>query len=211
MQDGFAEAVLGTRHVVFGYRLQPLSAAHLLYLEAAGSPLVLEGETIAPVDLLASCKICACPIRLRNGSWIPSTRFGDGPRLKWGPVDAWRWARANTRKDMFLRRMKSWKGYVEDYLATPSKMHTPGNSPRQMSAPAVFASALIGSKYFGEQRAWSMGYGLLRTYLDVMDEARGGTVAFEPDEREAQRIEEAFDIADRNGAEILKQMQSKRN
>jgi hypothetical protein len=180
--------------------MQPLSAAHLLWLEAVNSPVLSKDGECSADDLLVAAKLCSAPIRLVNGTYTPDTRFKATIR------DMWRLAMVSTNQKRFLLECKRWAIYCEDFLDTPGKYDTPGKKGRNLSAPAVFATAVIGTKLFGEERAWSMPFGMLRTCLDVYAEANGAELRFMPSEDEQEEIDRQLAEAEKRGAELLAKM-----
>ena len=199
MQQGFAEAALNKEHHVFGYRMQPLSASHLMVLEAVDSPIVDSGK-VEISDLLFAAKLCANPVELICGSWsvkIPSPSLGDSIRH----------LIASRNPAYFNRQAVAWASYWLDYLTTPEKLEAVDSGASPVSSPSVFACVVRAIPKLGEQRAWSMPYGLLRTYVDVEDELAGAAIKFAPDDREQAEILAGFDEADRAGLEILRQIE----
>jgi hypothetical protein len=196
MQTAFAEALLGGRHRCFGYNLRPFSAAHLAFLEAIGSPVVSGGKPILPDDLLLAAKVCAAKVSLRNGAYVPAVSLR--PTL----LDSVRLAWVSTSQARYSRAIAEFRCYLDDYLETPSKYETPGKKPRPMSAPAVFAVVVQALPMLGEERAWTMPFGLLRTYIEVHAESNGAEIRFTPDEEEAAQIERELAAAEEAGKAI---------
>ena len=198
MQSGFAESILNRDdHRVFGRRMQPLCAAHLLYLEATGNA-IFRGEKLTLGDLLMAARVCSMRPRLIGGVWrVPYFSASIFDRLQFELNSIF--------PRIFERNCLAWMAYVEDYLQQPSKCETPDFHGKAISSPAVVAAVVRASSIFGEARAWSMPYGYLRACLDVSDELSGGVVRFEPDEDEIAETEQALAEADRAGAELLRQ------
>ena len=174
----------------------------MLMIDAAGSPLTRDDQPCKPDDLLLAAKICAAKIGKRNGGFVPLVTIRATIR------DQWRLALATVNRKRIRREFDAWMAYMGDYLDTPGLMETPGKQPRPLSSPGVFAAAVAGAKLFGEERAWSMPFGLLKTCLQVYAEINGGEIRFEPSEEEKQRIAEEQKLADEAGAEILRKIEA---
>jgi hypothetical protein len=205
MQEGFAEAVLGGRHKVFGRNLRPLSSAHVFFLQAVECKVFEDDGNATAEDLLLAAKVCSSPIRLVNGSYVPAWK----PRAT--VRDLWRLAWSMVYPSRFKRECQAWVTYCEDYLMTPGKMETPGKTALPVSAPAVFSMVCMGIPLFGEERAWSMPFGLLSAVLEAKAEADGAEIRFERSEKELAEIEESLMEAEKAGAELLKQMEGSKH
>ena len=203
MQKAFAECAIYNTHRAFGYKLQPLSTAHLLVLEAIGSP-VFSGEGCGVADMILAAKICAAPVSLVDGAYIPAVdikaTFRDKARCGW--------LTGSPRR--LNRHLRAWRAYVRDYLTFPGKYETPGKEPKLLTAPAVYAATVAGMKLFGEYRVWSMPYGLLRACLDVRAESMGAEVKFLPDEKEQAEIERQLKEAEEAGKRLLAEMERRK-
>ncbi len=198
MQDAFAEAAINRRHRVFGYALQPLSAAHVLFLQAIRSPVIL-GDRLSPVDLQTALKVCESRIELREGAYVPAML------PKPGVLDQWRLAKLSVSTFAFYRACQQWVAYWEDFCAVPEKYDTPGHQPKSLTAPAVFSLVIQACQFVDEARAWSMPFGLLRSYVDVWHECQGGEVRFAPDEEEEAEIEKQLAEAEEAGRRWLEE------
>jgi len=201
MQTAFAEAMLGGRHRVFGYDLQPFSAAHLAFLEAVDSPIFSVGESIGADQLLLAARVCASPVRLIRGGYLP-----DVGKLAPTLLDSIRLGLICASPAKFAKQVAAFRTYLDDYLASPEKYDTPNKKPRPMSSPTAFALVVQGAKIFGEERAWSMPFGLLRTYMDVYAESEGAEVRFTPDEADAEEIEKQLAAADEEGRKLAERI-----
>jgi hypothetical protein len=199
MQDGFAEAALNTNHKAFGYALQPLSAAHLFYLEAVRSPVFTRNQASVS-DLLFAAKVCAEPVRLIGGTY----RVPDPKPSLW---DMWQFFLNTAFPKIFNRNSLAWVIYATDHMTTAAKMDTPDLVLQAASSPGILASVIRGSKLFSEGRAWSMPYGLLRNYIDIEDELAGGSIRFCPSEEEQEQIQAELEAADAAGLAFLAQHQ----
>lgn len=166
-------------------------------LDMVESPLVTGGDSVTADELLLAAKICSAPVRIVNGCYLPDVSFNptwrDQLRLAW----------VTLRRDRMMGHIKAWGAYVGDYMTTPEQMQTPGHEPATVSAPSIFALAILGVKLFGEARAWSMPFGMLKTSIDVYSELRGAKIKFAPDPEEVEKIKGNFDEADQAGAAFM--------
>ena len=208
MQAGFAEAVLGGVHRVFGYRLQPLSAAHLFAMDAAKLPMMRDEKGITAEGLCLAAKICSSRIRLIDGAWQPAVKW------KASLMDAYRVQVCHYSESYLNQQAAAYADYLADYTQSPEKLKlvaTKEKPGKDLTSPRLFSIVTRAIPLLGEQRAWSMPYGLLQTYLEVQAELDGAEIAFAPDEAELSAIEEALKLAEENGRKILEELRNEQN
>ena len=123
-------------------------------------------------------------------------------------MDRFRVAWKQEGTSAFLRECESFAAYLGDYTETPAKMDRAQGNPnrgRSFTCPSVMAIVIRGIDLFGEARAWSMPFGLLKTMIEVKTEIDGGSIRFQPDVEEASEIQAQLAEAERIGKELLKQ------
>ena len=148
---------------------------------------------------MIAAKACSAPIKMVNGAWIPAVKLR--PTI----ADKWRIARCVNRHYL-NRNVRAWRAYLEDYATGPDKATVEGSSPPTLTAPGFFSGVVRMSHTLGEQRAWTMPYGMMLTYIDIGDEAAGAKIKFKSDPREEARILEELRKADEAGKRILEQL-----
>lgn len=204
MQSGFTEAICGVRHRVFGYVLRPLSAAHVVALDAANLPIMRGGaEAVTASSLCLAAKICAGKVRLINGAYQPDVNW----RATWR--DSYRVAVCESSESAFAKQCQAFADYIADYAETPRRMIAKdAKEPSRITSPVAFYFVMQMIPLVGEQRAWSMPYGLLKTMLEVRAEAEGADIRFEPDAHESSLIQEQLERAEAAGRKLMEQMKN---
>jgi hypothetical protein len=204
MQDGFASAAIAGEYRILGRKLQPLSAAHILVLDAMNSP-VITGDPVSAIDLILAVNICATRVDLIRGVYLPVfTRD-----ILQGKKPSWRdqmWAGLCCYEPLFHKQCETFAEYVKEYTVSPEEMSVEGYQPRPMSAPVVYSLAIIGMRFLSEDRVWSMPFSLLRTYCSVYAEAEGAKVRFVSDSRDIDTIEEQMKFAEAYGKKLEEEM-----
>lgn len=204
MDSRFAECLFNAEHRVLGYQLQPLSAAHLVTLEEL-VPVLMEGGTFLPEELLLAVKICASPVELIQGVYLPGWR--SALRLTWR--DKMRLFKMRVRKT-FEHASQAYAAYWSDYMSMPVLGGTLEGFGQLLTAPQILARVTKVIPLVGEQRAWSMPFGVLVWMSDTHDELQGAPIRFEPDEEQASVIDSELAEVDRLGAEFEAQLKAKK-
>jgi len=185
---------------VFGYRLQPLSAAHILHLCAAENPIPA-GQPVDSASLLYASKTCSRPIVANKGLWSPkpfTSSMRDSARAGW----------ASTRKTYFEKQAKEFAGYWRAYQFTPEKMQEQG-IPKTVSAPGVLAIVAHMIPKVGEARAWSMPFNALVLLSEMQAEIEVGGIRFAADSEEEDSILAALKMAEQKGRKMMAEMEEK--
>lgn len=202
MQDNFAVSLFAGSYRICGYELQPLSAAHLAALEALENRISKSGDA-DPVSLLVACQVCSQPVVKKNGAYTiaraPKARLLDHWQLPW----------LIGKKSYFEKCLKLFLSYVSEYTSRAEKTEG-GKSGNALSAPSVFIAVVDAiSLGISEERAWSMPYGLLCTYLDVYAETQGADFSFIPDDDSYQKIMAEFDRIDAYAEEHKEELEDR--
>lgn len=201
VRDDFADIYLGARAKCFGYRLQPLSVAHLLYLSASKNPIAT-GHKFGPEHLLHAAKSCSGKVhKTRSGIYSikpPKVSIRDSARL----------GIARGSKKYFTKQVQVFAAYWRYYLTGVEKAET-ARIPKPLSSPAILAQAIKASLSFGEERAWSMPYNLLSNTLEILNELEGGDTRFVADKDTLAEIQAELDKADEAGRELAAKIKAR--
>lgn len=200
MDSRFAESLFNTGHRIFGYRLQPLSAAHLVALEEL-VPALMNGDAFLPEELLLTVKLCSSSVSLRKGVYLPDWR--SSLRLSWW--DKMKLFQMRATK-AFRRASQAYAAYWADYMSMPVLGGTLEGFGQMITAPQILARVTKVIPLVGEARAWSMPFGMLVWISDTHDELQGAPIRFEPDDQQASVIDQELAEVDRLGKEFEAQL-----
>lgn len=153
-------------HVVCGVRLFPFALAHSFLLEAVGSPLLRQPESIltAPMaELVRAAAICARRPRAPRSSVNPP-RLGFGARVR---------ADFYARAPFDLAERQKWVAYLRDYCAEPQ--HWRERKSRAVKTPWQFYRAGLLQKLCGwsRARAWACPVGESAWRIAIATELEG--------------------------------------
>ena len=197
MHVEFLENLFNAPRQCCGYWLGPFSAAHYVALDMAKSPLLQADGKLAPVDLVLAAKICAAPIVLENGAYVPRRTN----RIRASLRDWWWSRKLSKRPGLFRFEARKWQCHYDDHCARMMQMTREGVA-ETLTAPFIGALVVKGMQIgLTEARAWSMPLGLLSTLAEIADEMAGGGVRF-LDQDEMEQWEEAQAFADATGEKL---------
>jgi hypothetical protein len=203
MQDGFAEAFLHAPHRILGIRLRPFCACHFLHLDAVRNPLVREGASVKPWELVYAIKVCNQKPVFDCGVWQIKPE-----KIRCSFLDKLRIVKLKSKWYQSVI-IKEWESYQEDYLALPERMECVDHNPAPLSSPGIVASVTATLDTLSEERAWTMPLGTMYTYAEVRAEMKGAKIRFRPSKEEEEEIMEQLNEAEEIGQKLLAERMSK--
>ncbi|WOO40376.1 hypothetical protein [Rubellicoccus peritrichatus] len=94
-------------------------------------------------------------------------------------------------------------------MSLPEHMEKVGSKGDPITAPYVMTRVCMAAPLVGEERAWSMPFGLLCWMTDSNVEAQGGELKFAPDDATLIEWDEQAKQAEETGRRLLAERQGK--
>ena len=194
--DPFLQAVLKTPPLIFGRRLQPLSAFHCMLLQEFGSPLMLEGVTVDMVDYREFCEAV----------YICGLTWEDGPKeiAKITETDDALHAIFNQFSGLEVdeKAIKTLINYVSDYLYAP-EVYQKENFSGQSGIPWYFkiVGDLVSETSMSESRCWNMPISLAIAYRTNIAENNGFKVFSAQDREDLAKLKAIREAEEKAEAE----------
>ena len=193
MQPEFLEAFTNSLYTVFGYKLKPICARHLLELEARNIKL---SNDIEPHNLFIACKIL-------------SRNTGE-PDLTFTFKDWLTTIKIKNSRTYLKNQYDLFSDFLNDHESYPLREEsTESGTGFPLGSPFILSAVVIGASKLGIaiEDAWTMPFCQLTWYIASYDELNGGDGIRNLDtEKEIiEQLKEAEEI----GKQLLKQRKKK--